>query len=36
VATGNGWHKALDVADWQDGDPLAIGIRLWAGSRVCF
>ena len=40
VATGNGWDDALDVADWQDGDLLAIGTspvggiaRVFLGSR---
>ncbi len=32
VATGNGWDEALDAADWQDGDLLAIGTRRWAES----
>ena len=36
VATaGNGWDEALDAADWQDGDLLAIGTRRWAESRAC-
>jgi len=40
VATGNGWDEALDAADWQDGDLLAIGTspvggiaRVFLGSR---
>lgn len=40
VATGNGWDEALDDADWQDGDLLAIGTspiggiaRVFLGSR---
>jgi nucleotide-binding universal stress UspA family protein len=40
VVTGNGWDEAIDAADWQDGDLLAIrtspvgGIaRLFLGSR---
>jgi nucleotide-binding universal stress UspA family protein len=40
VATGNGWDDALDAADWQDGDLLAIGTspvggiaRVFLGSR---
>jgi nucleotide-binding universal stress UspA family protein len=40
VATGNGWGEALDAADWQDGDLLAIGTspgggiaRVFLGSR---
>ena len=40
VATGNGWNEALDDADWQDGDLLAIGTspvggiaRVFLGSR---
>jgi nucleotide-binding universal stress UspA family protein len=40
VATGSGWDEALDAADWQDGDLLAIGTspvggiaRVFLGSR---
>jgi nucleotide-binding universal stress UspA family protein len=40
VVTGNGWDEALDDADWQDGDLLAIGTspvggiaRVFLGSR---
>ena len=40
VVTGNGWDEALDDADWQDGDLLAIGtspvggiVRVFLGSR---
>jgi nucleotide-binding universal stress UspA family protein len=40
VVTGNGWDEALDAADWQDGDLLAIGTspvggiaRVFIGSR---
>jgi nucleotide-binding universal stress UspA family protein len=40
VATGNGWDQALDAADWQDGELLAIGTspsggiaRVFLGSR---
>jgi nucleotide-binding universal stress UspA family protein len=40
VATGNGWDEALDAADWQDGEMLAIGTspvggiaRVFLGSR---
>jgi nucleotide-binding universal stress UspA family protein len=40
VVTGNGWDDALDDADWQDGDLLAIGTspvggiaRVFLGSR---
>jgi nucleotide-binding universal stress UspA family protein len=40
VVTGNGWDDALDAADWQDGDLLAIGTspvggiaRVFLGSR---
>jgi len=40
VAVGNGWDEALDAADWQDGDLLAIGTspvggiaRVFLGSR---
>jgi nucleotide-binding universal stress UspA family protein len=40
VVTGNGWDEALDEADWQDGDLLAIGTspvggiaRVFLGSR---
>ena len=40
VVTGNGWDQALDAADWQDGDLLAIGTspvggiaRVFLGSR---
>ena len=35
ATTGNGWEQALDAADWQDGDLLAVGTRLLAGSRTC-
>ena len=40
VVTGNGWDQAIDAADWQDGDLLAIGTspsggiaRVFLGSR---
>jgi nucleotide-binding universal stress UspA family protein len=40
VVTGNGWDEALDEADWQEGDMLAIGTspvggiaRVFLGSR---
>ncbi len=40
VVTGNGWDEALDDAEWQDGDLLAIGTspvggiaRVFLGSR---
>jgi nucleotide-binding universal stress UspA family protein len=40
VVTGNGWDEAIDAADWQEGDLLAIGTlaaggvaRLFLGSR---
>ena len=40
VATGNGWDEAIDAADWQEGDLLAIGTspvggiaRVFLGSR---
>jgi nucleotide-binding universal stress UspA family protein len=40
VVTGNGWDEALDDADWQEGDLLAIGTspaggiaRVFLGSR---
>ena len=40
VATGNGWDRAIDAVDWQDGDLLAIGTkpsggiaRVFLGSR---
>jgi nucleotide-binding universal stress UspA family protein len=40
VVTGNGWDEALDEADWQEGDLLAIGTspvggiaRVFLGSR---
>jgi nucleotide-binding universal stress UspA family protein len=40
VVTGNGWDEALDAADWQEGDLLAIGTspvggiaRVFLGSR---
>jgi len=40
VVSGNGWDDALDAADWQDGDLLAIGTspvggiaRVFLGSR---
>ena len=35
ATTGNGWDEALVAADWKDGDLLAVGTRLWAGSRTC-
>src|SRR5262249_5516020 len=31
VATGNGWDEALDDAEWQDDDLLAIGISPTGG-----
>jgi nucleotide-binding universal stress UspA family protein len=41
VVTGNGWDEALDAADWQEGDLLAIGTspsggiaRVFLGSRA--
>jgi nucleotide-binding universal stress UspA family protein len=41
VVTGNGWDEAIDAADWQDGELLAIGTsptggiaRVFLGSRV--
>jgi nucleotide-binding universal stress UspA family protein len=36
VATGNGWDDALDAADWQDGDLLAIGTRPVGGIARVF
>jgi nucleotide-binding universal stress UspA family protein len=40
VVTGNGWDQALDAAEWQDGELLAIGTspvggiaRVFLGSR---
>jgi nucleotide-binding universal stress UspA family protein len=40
VVTGNGWDEAIDAADWQDGELLAIGTsptggiaRVFLGSR---
>ena len=36
VATGNGWDDALDAADWQDGDLLAIGTSPVAGIARVF
>jgi nucleotide-binding universal stress UspA family protein len=40
VVTGNGWDEAIDAADWQEGDLLAIGTspvggiaRVFLGSR---
>lgn len=40
VVTGNGWDQALDAADWQDGELLAIGTspqgaiaRVFLGSK---
>jgi nucleotide-binding universal stress UspA family protein len=40
LVTGNGWDKALDAADWHDGELLAIGTapaggiaRVFLGSR---
>ena len=36
VVTGNGWDEALDDADWQDGDLLAIGTSpVGRIARVC-
>jgi nucleotide-binding universal stress UspA family protein len=41
VVTGNGWDQALDAADWQDGELLALGTspstgiaRVFLGSRA--
>jgi len=36
VATGNGWDEALDAADWQDGDLLAIGTSPAGGIARVF
>jgi nucleotide-binding universal stress UspA family protein len=40
VAAGHGWDDAIDAAEWQDGDLLAIGTspagglaRVFLGSR---
>lgn len=40
VVSGNGWDQALDAAEWQDGDILALGTsprgdmaRVFLGSR---
>ena len=40
VVTGNGWDQALDAADWEDGELLAIGTspqgaiaRVFLGSK---
>ena len=40
VVTGNGWDQALDAADWQEGELLALGTspvsgiaRVFLGSR---
>ena len=35
VVTGNGWDEAIDAADWQDGDLLAIGTSPSGGSPGC-
>ena len=36
VVSGNGWDQALDAAEWQDGDVLALGTSpRGAGSKVC-
>lgn len=41
VATGNGWDQAIDAADWEDGELLALGTkpsggiaRVFLGSRA--
>jgi nucleotide-binding universal stress UspA family protein len=41
VVTGNGWDEAIDAADWQEGDLLAVGTspvggiaRVFLGSRA--
>jgi len=36
VATGNGWDDALDAADWQGGDLLAIGTSPAGGIAPVF
>jgi nucleotide-binding universal stress UspA family protein len=36
VVTGNGWDEALDAADWQDGDLLAIGTSPVGGIARVF
>ncbi len=40
VVTGNGWDQALDAADWEDGEILALGTsprgdiaRVFLGAR---
>ena len=40
VVTGNGWAQAIDAADWEDGELLAVGtspsggiVRVFLGSR---
>ena len=35
VATGNGWDEALEAADWQDGDLLAMGTSPAGGIAAC-
>jgi nucleotide-binding universal stress UspA family protein len=36
VTTGNGWDEALDAADWQDSDLLAIGTSPVGGIACVF
>ncbi len=36
VATGNSWKEALDAADWQDGEILALGTRPRGDIRRVF
>jgi nucleotide-binding universal stress UspA family protein len=36
VATGNGWDQAIDAADWQDGELLALGTKPSSGIARVF
>jgi nucleotide-binding universal stress UspA family protein len=36
VVTGNGWDQALDAADWQEGELLALGTSPWGGIARVF
>lgn len=36
VATGNGWDQAIDGADWQDGELLALGTKPSSGIARVF
>ena len=36
VVTGNGWDQALDAAEWEDGDLLALGTTSRGGIKGVF